>query len=138
MLVNPSLYGEFQNKLSSVILDIWKPSGFFSAIEAAETLYILTYGLQIELEDFLNKDENLELKDAWEELSGLLKKLTEEYNQPQRYNNFEEECNGPLGRLRNIIFPEVVSKTEEPLRLFLVNDRIWVVARSKKRSNGRS
>ena len=132
MFVNPNLFSKFQESLSNVILDIWKPSETFSCGEAVETISILIYDLQAELEEFLDDPENLELKNLWDDISVSLDSILNEWNEPKRYNNSEEEVNGPLERLRVVIFPEEKEKYEKPFMLFLVNDKIWVVARSKK------
>ena len=124
MFVNPNLFSKFQESLSNVILDIWKPSETFSYTEAVETIAILIYDLQAELEDFLDDPENLEIKNLWEKISVALDNILNEWNEPKRYNNSEEENDGPLGRLRAVIFPEEKEKSEKPLMLFLVNDKI--------------
>ena len=132
MLVNPNLFAKFQESLSNVILDIWKPSETFSCSETLETISILIYDLQVDLEDFLDDPENLELKNLWDTISVALDNILNEWNEPKWSNNSEEEINGPWGRLRAVIFSEEKEKHEKPLRFFLVNDKIWVVARSKK------
>ncbi len=131
MVVNPCLFEREQAELVDLLVSIWKPNGFFSCNEAVETMHILAFDLLATLEDMPEEIVCPELKALWKRLLDLLAALRDEFHEPARYASLEDEANGPLGRLREAIFRNGPKTVRKPLRLFLANDRFWVVASSK-------
>ncbi|MCR5562882.1 MAG: hypothetical protein K6F46_05845 [Desulfovibrio sp.] len=131
MVVNPGLFEKEQAELVDLLVSIWKPGGFFGCSEAVETMHILAFDLLATLEDMPKEIVGPEFIALWKKLLDLLAALRDEFHEPARYASWEDEANGPLGRLREAIFRDGPKAARNPLRLFLANDRFWIAASSK-------
>ena len=131
--VNPSLYVSELNKTLLFAKKIFPEQIKVECLKLLRFSEALVAELIRDLTPFWQKNPSLKAQKYWNDIRGLLIEAIYIFQLPENYEKEEEsEMDDCFDMLLEFLWPREADQPKRRQNLFLVNDRVWVVAYTRK------